>query len=139
MSTSSKLKQQFVRPIVVGLVSALGARAMSVSYKVDLPLLGEVPKEVFYGVVGFGSSLATETLHQWVLPYLPQSAAAVKAENALLSPVLHAGVNFAVLRVLYPGILKEIGWQEPVMLGIGSELVGGYSFDNFIRGMDWMR
>jgi len=135
MSTSSKLKSQFVRPIVVGLVSAVGAMAMGSSYKVDVPLLGSVSKSVFYGVLGAGSSLATETIHQWVLPYLPQSDTAVRAENALLSPVIHAGVNLAVLKLVYPGILNEIGMQEPILIGVGAELVGAYGFDNFVAPM----
>ena len=74
MSTSSKLKQQFGKPIAVGIAAALGAKALGLAYNVELPLLGDVSAPVFYGVVGVASSLATETIHQWVLPYLPQSA-----------------------------------------------------------------
>lgn len=112
---------------------------MGMSYNVSLPLLGIVSKPVFYGVLGFGSSLASETVHQWVLPYLPQSEEAVRAENALLSPAIHAGINLAVLKFGYPGLFGEQGWQEPVMLGIGSELVGDYAFSNFVLGMDFMK
>jgi hypothetical protein len=138
MSISSKLKNQFARPIAVGLVSALGAKAMGKDFNVTLPLLGDVSKPVFYGVLGVGSSMGTEILHNWVLPYLPQSDSAVKAENALLSPAIHGLVNLGVLKVLYPGMLAEIGIQEPLLIGVGAEIAGGYAFDNFIKTMGFM-
>ena len=133
MSDSMKIKEMLSRPVVVGLTSALGAVAMSQRYKVDLPLFGEIPAPVFYGLLGIGSSLATESLRQWVLPMLPQSDAAVQAENALLSPVLHAGVNIAVLKLAYPAILNDIGYQQPVLIGAGAEIVGTYAFDAFLK------
>jgi hypothetical protein len=83
--------------------------------------------------------MASEVIHHWVLPYLPQSAAAVKAENALLSPLIHGAVNVGVLSAAYPNIIGAIGYQEPLMIGVGAEIVGGYSFDNFIKTMDWMK
>lgn len=132
MSTISKLKQQFGRPVVIGLVSALAASAMGKSYQVSLPLLGTVPKPVFYGLLGAASSAGTEVLHQWVLPYLPQSESAVKAENAILSPVIHAGVNLAVMYVAAPAIIKADGWMEPVAIGFGAEIAGGYAWDNVL-------
>jgi hypothetical protein len=138
-STSSKLKQQFVRPLVVGAISALGAKSMGGQYLVDMPLLGEVSKPVFYGVLGFGSSLVSETLHQWVLPYLPQSEEAVNAENALLSPALHAATNVLALKLLYPTILSYSGIQEPIVIGAGAEIVGDYAFSHWIATMDWMK
>jgi hypothetical protein len=52
----------------------------------------------------------------------------VKAENALLSPAIHGLVNLGVLKVLYPGMLAEIGMQEPLLIGVGAEIAGGYSF-----------
>jgi hypothetical protein len=139
MSTSSKLKQQLARPIMIGIISALGAKAMGQEFSMELPLLGDVSKPIFYGVLGVGSSLVSETAHHWILPYLPQSASAVKAENALLSPAIHGLVNIGVLKLLYPGMLNTMGYQEPLMIGVGAEIVGGYSFDNFVRTMDWMR
>jgi hypothetical protein len=138
-STSSKLKQQFVRPIGVGLVSALGARAMGVQFRITMPLLGNVSKPVFYGVLGFGSSLVSETLHQWVLPYLPQSEEAVNAENAVLSPALHALTNVVALKVIYPGILEDHGLQEPILIGAGAEVLGDYGFKYWVQPMDWMK
>ena len=131
MSTSSKLKSQFVRPIVVGLVSAVGAMAMGDQYKVTT-VFGNLSKSVFYGGLGVASSLATETLHQWILPMLPQSDSAVKAENALLSPAIHAGLNFLALKLLYPDVLDGAGFQEPLIIGAGAEVVGTYGFDAFI-------
>jgi len=136
--SSSKLKQTFVKPLVVGIISALGSKVMGANYNVGIPLLGDVPAAVFYGLLGTGSSLASETLHQWVLPYLPQSAEMVKMENAVLSPALHGGLNVAVLYFAYPGILKEFGYLNPLLLGAGAEVLGSYSFDNFVAVMSWM-
>lgn len=134
MSITSKLKQQLARPVVIGIVSALGAAAMGKHYNMELPIIGAVSKPVFYGILGVGSSLVTETLHQWVLPYLPQSDTAVKAENALLSPAIHGIVNVATLKLLYPEMINVIGYQEPLLIGVGAEIVGGYSFDNLLMG-----
>src|SRR6185437_15702659 len=125
MSTSSKLKQQFVRPAVVGLVSGAIASASGTDF--DAAVFGaEIPKWAFYGLLGFGSSLVSESLHQWILPMLPQSQQAVTAENALLSPVLHAGVNLAALSIVYPTAIKVDGWMVHVGIGIGAEVVGDY-------------
>jgi hypothetical protein len=130
--SSSKLKNQFLRPLVVGAVSAVGAMAVGANYNVTLPLLGAAPKAVFYGLLGAGSSFATETVHQWVLPYLPQSDSAVRAENALLAPAIHAGINVAALQVFYSSMLKDIGFMEPILIGAGAEVVGAYGFDAFL-------
>jgi hypothetical protein len=131
---SLKLKNQFIRPLVIGAVSAVGAMVVGkpLDGEIGLPLLGAVSKPVFYGVLGATSSLATESVHQWVLPYLPQSDAAVKAENALLSPAIHAALNVGFIYLFDAELLRDIGMQEPIMLGIGSEIVGGYAFESFV-------
>lgn len=139
MSTSSKLKEQFAKPVIVGLVSAIGAKALGMDYNVQLPLIGDVSAPVFYGVLGTASSLATETLHQWVLPYLPQSSYAVQVENALLSPAINAALNVGVLYLMYPGILNVNGYTNPVVLGAGSQIVGAYGYNNFIAGSTMMQ
>ncbi len=102
-------------------------------------MIGDVSAAVFYGVVGVGSSLATETIHQWVLPYLPQSDYSVKVENALLSPAINAAVNVAFLKLAYPQVLNTLGYTQPIILGVGSQIVGDYAFANFIAGMSWMQ
>jgi hypothetical protein len=132
MPTSTKLKNQFIRPLVVGAVSAAGAMALGQNFNVRVPILGSVSKSVFYGLLGAGSSLATESIHQWVLPYLPQSEAAVRAETALIAPAIHAALNVGVLSVAYPSIVNESGMLEPVLIGAGAEVVGAYSFDAFV-------
>src|SRR6185312_15948170 len=104
-------KQQFVRPAVVGIVSGAIASMSGRDYQ-SLVFGYEVPKWAFYGALGFGSSFVSETLHQWILPMLPQSQQAVTAENALLSPAIHAAVNLTALSIVYPSVIKEEGWME---------------------------
>jgi hypothetical protein len=134
MSLSSKLKSQFIRPIVVGIVSAAGAAAIGMQWKrVSVPLLGDISKPTFYGVLGAASSLATESIHQWLLPMLPQSEAAITAENALLAPAIHAAVNVGFLQLAAPRILEENGYTESIIIGAGAEVVGSYSFDAFVK------
>lgn len=139
MSTSSKLKSMLAKPIVVGIVSALGAKALGQDFNVDV-LGTTLSGPVFYGVLGVGSSLVAETAHQWVLPYLPQSENAVKVESAALSPLLHAATNIVAIKVLCPAMLDSpvVGYQNPIIIGAGAEFVGAYAFDNFIKTMDWM-
>jgi hypothetical protein len=109
MSTSSKVKSMLVKPIIVGLVSALGAKVMNQDYSVTIPYIGTtISGPVFYGLLGTASSLATETVHTWVLPYLPQSASAVKAEAALLSPAIHAALNVGVLTLGYRIFFSDV-------------------------------
>ena len=142
MSTISKLKTMFAKPVVVGLVSALGAKAMGQDFSVDVRPIGMLlSAPVFYGVLGLGSSLAAETLHQWVLPYLPQSEMAVKMESAALSPVLVAATNVIAIKILTPAMLThpDVGYTAPIIIGAGAEFVGSYAFENFIKTMDWMR
>jgi hypothetical protein len=56
------------------------------------------------------------------------------AENALLSPAIHAAVNVGVLMLAYPGIIRELGYREPVLIGAGAEVVGGYLYDGLLKG-----
>ena len=135
MSTASKMKDMLAKPLVIGVISALGSKALGIDIDVGIPLLGDVNSVIFFGLLGAGSSVATETLHQWVLPYLPQSSEMVKIENALLSPALHAAVNVGVLYFIYPAMLKTYGYTNPILLGIGSEIAGSYAYDNFVRAM----
>ncbi len=140
MSTSSKLKNMLAKPIVVGLISALGAKAMGQDFNVEV-LGTTLSGPVFYGVLGVGSSLVAETAHQFVLPYLPQSDTAVKVESAALGPLLHAATNIVAMKILCPAMLASdvVGYQKPIIIGAGAEFVGAYAFDNFVKTMDWMR
>ncbi len=127
------------KPITVGIVAALGANAMGAAYSVGFPIIGEVPAALYWGMLGTGSSLVTETLHTWVLPYLPQSDYSVKMENALLSPAINAAVNVLALKVFYPDILEFTGYTQPIAIAVGSQIAGDYAFTNFIAGMSWMQ
>ena len=143
MSTSSKLKETFTKPLVVGLVSALGATAMGQNFKVDITMLGVngISAPVFYGVLGATSSLAAESLGKWVLPYLPQSESMAQMEAAALAPALSAATNVLAIKLLCPAMLDHpmVGYKTPLILGAGAEFVGTCAFDNFIKNMDWMR
>ena len=135
---SSKLKQTFAKPIVVGLIAAIGAQALGANF--DVKVVGvTVSSTVFYGVVGVGSSLATETVRNFVLPYLPQSAYATQVEAAVLAPAINAALNLGFLQLVYPSIIAAGGYMQPLILGVGSQVAGSYAFDNFVSGMSWMQ
>lgn len=132
-SITDRLKSQFAKPIVVGAISYLAAGLTGEKFNVTLPLLGEVSKSTFYGLLGVGSSMGAEVLHNWVLPYLPQSDMAVQAENALLAPALSGAINIAAIQLIgSSGLAEASGYMEPFLLGAGSQIAGDYSFKYWI-------
>jgi hypothetical protein len=129
----SALKTQLVKPIVVGLTSAVGQAALYDKFNFRLPVLNiDVSSPVFFGLLGFMSSEISEVLKNYLLPMLPQSFAASQSEAALISPLLHGGINMLAVHVVNPQLAADIG-MEPLVLGVGAELVGAYSYDNFVR------
>ena len=62
----SRLKDQLGKPLTVGILSGLGAKALGVTYDVNLPVLGQVSGVTFYGIMGAASSSVSEVLKNWI-------------------------------------------------------------------------
>lgn len=128
MSYSSKLSENFIQPVVVGLVNVAGAYAVGEGN--NSARLGgmSVPLPIFLGLVGSASSIAGETLKNYVLPMLPNNAKFASLEGVLLQPALCGLVEGSALQ-----FLTKTRFKEGFILGAGSEIAGSYLYSGVVK------
>ncbi len=133
MSTE-KLKQQFTKPIVTGLI-AMGAEMILFGggFKTDINFLNlglRVSSAVGVGIASATGSFIGETGKQWVLPYIPGNKGYVGMEGMLVEPIL-SGIATSVL--LYPNLdgSKE-AFAKSFAIGAGSNIGADYSYRTFL-------
>lgn len=138
MSLGYKLTDQFTRPLVVAGLSYLASKTMNSEHfdSVQLPFTSmQVSLHTYLAMVGGGASVLSETLSNWVYPYLPQSEAFATYEAALTRPALNGLMNIGFTRVLYPSVYTSVGPTNLFAVGGLSELGGDYVYTNFVKPM----
>jgi len=127
MSYSNKISENLLQPIVVGLVNTAGAYAMGEGDKSAIFSSLSVPLPIFLGLVGTGSSIAGESLKQWVLPMLPGNGSYSMLESTFLQPALVGAVEGSALL-----FLTKTRFTEGFLLGAGSEIAGSYLYNGVV-------
>ena len=85
------------------------------------------PLPIFLGLVGTGSSIAGESLKQWVLPMLPGNGSYSMLESTFLQPALVGAVEGSALL-----FLTKTRFTEGFLLGAGSEIAGSYLYNGVV-------
>lgn len=122
----AQLSEQFVHPLVVGALGYVGAYVMGEGNKVaDIGSMS-ISLPLFLGISTGVSSAVGETFKQWVLPMVSGKYSSI--ESTLLGPALVGGVDGLALQFLTKSRL-----MEGFLLGAGSEILGSYAYDGFIK------
>lgn len=127
-STSSKLSEQFLHPVVVGVLGYFGAHMAGDGNKVVTTFGMEQSLPSYIGLVTAASSLAGESLKQWVLPMLPNNQNYSSLESTFLQPGLTGLVDGTALF-----LLTGSRFMEGAVIGAASEIAGGYLYDGVIK------
>lgn len=102
---------------------------------IELSILGG--KRINLSVAAFGMGVAasalSDSLHQWVLPYVSADERMKHMESAIVTPAAGAAAFTGVMWVSQPDVLKEDGQLSKLMItGAASELVAQYIYENFV-------
>lgn len=131
-SASSRLKSQFLKPVINGGVSAVTLRTMIGDKRFNLfgKDIGILP---FGFGLGFASQFSSELIANWILPYINRSSAATKFESMVLS-IGANGASFAIIPKLLNGDVDASTMKTLFMAGAVSEAVSTYLYQNVLAG-----
>lgn len=126
----SKMMELWSKPLIVTAVTMGLAFAMGETGSVVVPVVNTgVPLWVLYGAIAYPTSLVTVSVSEYLLPHIPGNKRYSSIEGALIQPAVHGLINGVAF-----GALTGMIW-DPVKIGIGAELVGGYISENFVNPM----
>lgn len=135
MSYGQRGISNITKPIIVGGLSYMASVVIMGDAKslVTLPLVNKnVSVHTYMGLLGGLSSLGTQTVSNWILPYLPMNSSYASYESALLEPAVNGGLNVAATYILFPSLYKEQGALKLAGTGLIGELGGDYIYQHFI-------
>jgi hypothetical protein len=130
MNKNDLLFQTLTKPAAVGVVGAV------VTYYLfgetgSMVLLNQViPGWLGVGVCLTATTLASETLGNYVLPLIPKNYQTAKTEKLVLEPVINGLALYALLSVTTPNVYAN-GFKFPLECGILSTIAGNYMVDTF--------
>ena len=118
----------FTRPLIVGALAYFGS--MAIDGVGEATVFGvRMGMNTFYAITTIGSSLAGQSLKQWILPMLPNNGNYVQLESAFLLPALTGVVDGFVWQ-----LFTNYGFaKEAFIVGFGSEILGSYIYDQIIK------
>jgi hypothetical protein len=125
--SKSQISEQFMHPLIVGVLGYAGAYVMGEGSKEAVIGGMTLSLPLFLGMATGISSAVGETLKQWVLPMLPNNNSFVPLENTFLAPVLVGGVDGIGVH-----LLTKTRFMEAFLLGAGSEVLGSYLYDGIL-------
>lgn len=130
METSkSKLIATLTKPAVIGLASYVSAMLLDSNGLVYLKFINSaVSIPTFYAMLGFGSSLVSTPLKEYLLPMIPNNQWS-ESEGMILGPAVHAGVNGIAVYWLTNG--NE--FSSAVKIALLSEIGGDYVYNTAIK------
>lgn len=139
MSTTMKLSENFVKPIAAGLLTYLGSMALNNSHNVKVFSV-DVNNHMFYGALSTGGSFVSETVHEWVLPYIPKNKKLAQTESMLLAPVVNGlvlvGGKYYVGKnqpSIFDTQINAEDNKKMFLLGAASEVGAQYAFEAFLE------
>lgn len=135
MNYQGRLVTNFTKPLVVGILTYFLSMVVfpNSRYNVRLPFsVGTVSFATYMGLLGSVSSFGTQTVSNWILPYIPGNSSYANVEQALLEPGVNGALNVLVTYMLYPGLYNDIGALKLFGTGLGAELGGDYIYKNFV-------
>jgi len=133
-NSNNPVVEMISKPLMQGAISAVG------SYLLPDAVFNvggkEVNKPLFYGLIGIGSELVSETLHQAVLKQIPHNQKWEHTEalvvSGLISGAVYGGATYQFGENTY-GSEPCVG--KAAVLGVGSNVATNYGYDNFVHPM----
>jgi hypothetical protein len=132
-TTLSKVVNMLVKPIENAGAVYLGAKLLGLSGKMSNKYLGEMDQSSQLAIGAGICSVATETVHSFVLPEITGSSQFYSTASMVLNPVLQAGLLYAYSSVNAPNRTAETGAGRIMMLGAGGEVLATYVNSAFVQ------
>lgn len=129
-SNEQKIIENFARPVIAGGISYVLASQMMNNYDIALlPFFPDISNNFMFGLLGAGSVLVSETIGNWILPYISHKSAQVeKSEEFLLSPAISAAIFQGFVMLNIPQLYDLVSFK-PSMIGAGADILSKYCYD----------
>jgi|GEM_PF-5815487 len=135
MSNSrSKKYETAIKPLVVGVTTALVASQMS-NNSFAVRGLGQMPLWLVAGSAGMVSSYVSEVGHNYLYPALGASQRNATLASTVAGPALAGASLVGVLSILNKNVLSDpaFGFSKTFLIGAGSEVAGSYLYDGVLK------
>jgi hypothetical protein len=131
-SLSSKVVNQLIKPVENYALTYLGAKLMGFSGRMENRYLGDRDTVSQLALGSAICSLATESIHNWVLPQVAAGDQIYSSASMLLNPILQASFVYAYSSLTAPGKTELYG-TNLMLLAAGSEIASTYVNDGFVQ------
>jgi hypothetical protein len=135
MSYKERAVSTFTKPLIVAGISCLASMAFNSGNElmVRLPVTGNIVSlHTYLGILGGLSSLGTQTVSNWILPYVPMNGKYASYEASLMEPAVNGALDVALTYFEYPAIYKEVGAIKLFGIGVTGQFGGDYVENNFL-------
>lgn len=127
------MQENLVKALVQGAGLGVVTRYMEPDATVLVPLVGQrYPLWLLAAIGAMGSSIASDIIHDQVLPHIPKNKKFMQAESAILSPAVAATVYLAILYFFQPDLISRIGVPKLAGEAIGAEMLAYYVVQNLL-------
>jgi hypothetical protein len=127
MNSQKTLVQTLTKPVLVGAVGIVVSKYL-LGESGDFIVFGQnVPDWLAIGGSLVATTLAAESLGNYVLPYLPNNFQFAQTQKLLVEPILNAACLYALFKVGFtPSNSDEADLFFPSVVGITSGIAGDY-------------
>jgi hypothetical protein len=134
LDTKGKMIDQITKPLLNGVMTYVGAKALGMKYDINLPIVNrsyEAPMALAMAAVP--ASFVTEIAHNFVLPGINQHSKMGQMEAMILSPALQGGLLAGIVQTGGSVQLGNLGTGKVFGLGAASEIASTYAFESILR------
>ncbi len=132
-STSNKVINMLAKPVENAALVYLGSKLLGISGNSKLPLIGNKKTDMNLALVAGVSSLATETVHNYILPLGIDSSAGLTSAGMLLNPLLQIGISTAIVAGTDLNTLNNVKLPKMALLFGGAEIGAQYINSGFVQ------
>ena len=134
LDMKGKMIDQITKPILNGLMTYVGAKALGLKYDTNLPIINrsyEAPMAL--AIAAVPASFVTEMAHNFVLPGINQHSKMGQMEAMVLSPIIQGALLAGIVQTGGSVQLNNLGTMKVFGLGAGSEVISTYAFESVLR------
>jgi len=129
----SRWGNQIAKPVENAAATYLGCKLLGISGDMYNPVLGTLDAASQLAAASAVCSVATEAVHNWVLPQVASGDQIYSSASMLLNPLLQSSMLYMYANTTSPNKSKAIGSFNLLALGAGSEIVSSYVNDGFVQ------
>jgi len=128
----------FTKPATVSVSTSFGSYLLGLKsggyLNNNVNIMGfSVPMYLYSGITSFGTTLITESVHNWVFEQIDGESAYSEMLEMLLKPTLNVVVGVGFIYLFNPELIRVNGYMPLIVLFGAGYMVGDYMNNSLIE------